>query len=79
MLHLREIGTVIYLDVPYDDLKKRLHNVRQRGVVLREGQTLEALYAERVPLYRRYADLTVHERGGIEDTVSALQKMLETV
>ena len=78
MTHLRSIGRVIYLDVSYENLMKRLHNVRQRGVVLREGQTVESLYAERAPLYQKYADLTVREAdGGIEDTVAGILKLLD--
>lgn len=72
MRHLGDIGRVVYLEVDFDVLSGRLHDVRGRGVVLREGQTLEALYLERVPLYRRYADIIVPERGlSLEQTVRA--------
>ena len=78
MAHLRSIGRVIYLDVSYENLMKRLHDVRQRGVVLREGQTVQELYAERAPLYQKYADLTVREAdGGIEDTVAGILRLLD--
>lgn len=75
MEHLRDIGTVIYLKLEYDILKSRLGNLRGRGVVLKEGQTLRDLYEERVPLYEKYADLTVDEKNtGAEET---LQKILD--
>lgn len=78
MRHLRELGTVVYLEVPYDELLGRLHNVKQRGVVLRDGQTVESLFIEREPLYEKYADLTVNEAGcGIEDTVARLTALLD--
>ena len=51
MQHLREIGAVIYLQVDYEVIRKRLRNIRRRGVVLREGQTLQELYDERCALY----------------------------
>lgn len=77
MRHMKSNGKAVYLEVSFGHLKKRLKNVKQRGVVLREGQTLEALYAERVPLYEKYADLTVNEGdGGIEETVSRLKALL---
>lgn len=63
MHHLKSIGTIVYLELDYEDLSGRLQNARERGVVLKEGQTLEQLYRERIPLYERYADLTVNERG----------------
>ena len=52
MQHLREIGTVVYLKVSYDILEKRLHDIKGRGVVLKDGQDLRGLYEERVPLYK---------------------------
>lgn len=77
MRHFQTLGRVIYLDVSYEALMNRLHDIRHRGVVMREGQTVETLYAERVPLYRKYADATVDEGdGGIEDTVARLTALL---
>lgn len=73
MRHLKGLGTVVYLSVDFKTLQTRLHDVRGRGVVLRPGQSLADLYAERVPLYRRYADVTIPEgNGSLEETVQAL-------
>ena len=47
MAHLKEIGTVVYLHVPFATLEKRLADIKGRGVVLKEGQTLYDLYLER--------------------------------
>lgn len=77
MKHLKETGTVIYLKLSYEALEKRLGNLKGRGVVLRDGQTLKDLYEERVPLYERYADLTVDEEN--LDIEGTLQKILELV
>ncbi len=73
MTHLKAIGRIIYLSVDFPTLSGRLSSLRQRGVVLREGQSLRGLYDERVPLYEAYADQTVFEKGrSIEDTVSQI-------
>lgn len=70
MEHLKSLGRVIYLQMDLDMLTERLHDARNRGVALREGQTLEELYNERVPLYEQYADITVNESGhALEDMV----------
>ena len=60
MEHLGEIATVIYLKLSYKALRKRLGNLKNRGVVLRDGQTLKDLYEERVVLYEKYADKVVY-------------------
>lgn len=73
MEHLRKIGTVVYLEVPYTTIEKRLCDIKGRGVVLRDGQTLYDLYMERTPLYERYADLRISEEGlDVEQTVELL-------
>lgn len=59
MAHLRKQGKVIYLYCSYNTMVERIKNPDDRGIVLREGQTLEDLYLERVPLYKAAADITV--------------------
>ncbi len=65
MAHLGEIGTIVYLKLPYEDIKERLGDLVKRGVALKNGQTLYELYEERIPLYEKYADITVdcHEKA----------------
>ena len=60
MEHLSEIGTVIYLKLDLDSLSKRLGSLEKRGVVLKDGQTLEDLFNERTPLYEKYADIIIN-------------------
>ena len=59
MAHLKTLGKVVYLKIPYDEMCRRLGDFSHRGVVMRHGNTLEEMYAERQPLYEKYADLTI--------------------
>ena len=78
MEHLRDIGTVVYLEVPYEILEKRLADIKGRGVVLRDGQTLHDLYLERTPLYEKYAHVRVSEENlNVEQTVEKLIEKLQ--
>lgn len=61
MQHLKEISVIIYLELSYTAIKSRLGDLRERGITLKEGQSLKDLYLERVPLYEKYADITVNE------------------
>ncbi len=63
MEHLRSIGKIVYLKVSCDELARRLGDLNQRGVTMKPGQTLGDLYQERVPLYEKYADITVDITG----------------
>lgn len=77
MEHLGEIATVIYLKLSYKALRKRLGNLKNRGVVLREGQTLKDLYEERTVLYEKYADLTIDEENkNLEETLQSIMDVL---
>ena len=60
MEHLKGIGTVVYLELSYKEIEHRLGDLSERGVAIRQGQTLESLYFERVPLYEKYADITIN-------------------
>lgn len=77
MNHYKKIGRVVYLQVSYETIDKRLNNARSRGVVLRQGQTLRDLYDERVRLLEKYADITICEDGlKLEETI---QKVLDAL
>lgn len=59
MEHFREMGKIVYLKLPYEELEERLGDLHERGVVLKPGFTLKDLYEERIPLYEKYADITL--------------------
>ena len=75
MEHLKSIGVVVYLSLPYEEINKRLSDIKGRGVVLRDGQTLKDLYEERTLLYEKYADVQIDENGlNVEETIEAILK-----
>ena len=77
MEHLREIGTVVYLKLPLEEVADRLGDLNARGVTLMPGQTLADLYAERVPLYERYAHQVVDCQGiRIRDVVHRIESLI---
>ena len=59
MEHLREIGTVVYLKLSYEEIEERLGDLNARGVTLKPGQDLMALYEERIPMYEKYAHIII--------------------
>lgn len=63
MEHFRRDGVVVYLKVSLDNILERMNNIRTRGISIDKGQTIEELYLERVPLYEKYADITVEADG----------------
>ena len=75
MQHMRRNGFIVHLNLKCEKLKKRLDDIEQRGVVIAPGQNIDTLYAERDPLYRKYADVTVETDNLTPDQV--IQKVYE--
>ena len=73
MEHLSSIGTVVYLKVSLRELRRRVKNFSTRGIMMKNGQTLDDIFTERSPLYEKYADITVNCTGG------SLQKNAEKI
>ncbi|MFA7562320.1 MAG: shikimate kinase [Methanoculleus sp.] len=77
MAHLKARGAVVYLEISYAEMEKRLKNITTRGILLLPGQSLREMYDERVPLYERYADLIVACSGG--DLESVVGSVIEAL
>jgi len=59
MEHLKSLGLVVYLEISFPGMEKRIRNITTRGIVLLPGQTLRTMYDSRAPLYEQYADITI--------------------
>lgn len=78
MEHLRNIGVVIYMRLPYKEIEDRLVDLFERGISMRNNQTLKELYEERTPLYEKYAHAIVDvEDRTIRDTVLLVKDKYE--
>lgn len=71
-LHLKSMGPVVYLQVPLEELRRRIQNLSTRGIAMEPGQTLDDVMAYRAPLYDRYADLVIDCPAGQELAQTAL-------
>lgn len=79
MAHLREISTVVYLKVSCELLERRLGDLNERGVVLDPEETLFDLYKRRVPLYEKYAHITVDvDHRSVQESVRAITGALDS-
>jgi shikimate kinase len=75
---LRENGVLVYLNLKLYKLEQRLKNIKTRGIAMKKGQTLKDLYIERIPLYKKYADIEIDcSRKHIEMIVSEIKEKFE--
>ena len=79
MENLKKMSTVVYIKVPFEILEKRLKNLKRRGVILEEGQTLKDVFEVRSPLYEKYADIVIEVDNDmdIQDTAIKIAELLE--
>ena len=77
MKALKQNGIAVYLKVEFDALAKRLSNITTRGIVFKGSADLQAVYAERLPLYEQYADITVPSTD--RDIESTLEEIIEKI
>ncbi len=72
MKHLQEISHIVFLEVSYDELTRRIKNFSSRGIAKEPNQTFEELYEERQKLYKRYANITVKAEGVSQEEISSI-------
>ena len=60
MMHLKADGIAVFLDADLATLESRIDDFNTRGLVKRADQTFAQLFDERLPLYRKYADMTIN-------------------
>ena len=73
MEHLKSLGKIIYLHLSYEDMCKRISNLETRGIVFQNGETLEDMYNERLPLYNKWAQAVINcGQNTVEQTARAI-------
>jgi shikimate kinase len=70
MAHLQDLGWILWLDLPLEELERRLANgMESRGIVRTPDQSLADLYRERRPLYEHYAQIRIETQGKTDQQV----------
>ncbi len=81
MENLKSLGRVVYIRVPLAEIKRRVTNIKTRGIACNKGETLDDVYNVRAPLYEKYADVIVDfedatNSNAVEDMVEAMVEKL---
>jgi shikimate kinase len=78
MENLSKDSLVVFIDVPLEEIKRRVKNIDTRGIAMEKGETLDTLYHKRMPKYRQYANITVkvNNNSKIEQVVEKIKECL---
>jgi len=60
----------VYLQAQYATVDYRISLAPDRGIASAKQQALADIYAERIPLYERWAELTVTVDGADPETIA---------
>jgi shikimate kinase len=71
MTRLRKLGQLVFIDIPLKELLDRVNDMDNRGLVIGPDETYENLYRERLPLYQKYAEVTILGDGMTVESVAA--------
>jgi shikimate kinase len=75
---LKSYGTIVFLDIPLEELMLRVRDMDTRGMVIDPGETFPDLFARRLPLYRRWAELIVDGRNkSVEELATEIADRLQ--
>jgi len=77
MENLRRLGCIVYIKLPCEEIIRRVRNIKTRGIVMKDSETLLDIYNERTPLYEKYADICV-DCSGLEAEQS-VEKIIAAV
>ena len=77
MARLAAAGPIVYLETDFRTLEKRVAGAPNRGIASSTQQSFSDIYAERTPLYRRHADLTLNtaDTSAEEIAVALLEQL----
>ena len=78
MEHFKQIGTVIFLDVPVVDIYDRVGSLKERGVVSNGKNGIEEIFADRNRLYHKYADIIYTQKNNmLRESVEELYAIIK--
>lgn len=76
MAHLRRISRIVFIDVEFTEIGRRIKNFASRGIAKAPEQSFHDLFLERQALYRRHADLRVDgNRLGQEELAAHIAEL----
>lgn len=76
MLHLSSFSKIMYINTPLDEIKQRIGDGQERGLAAPDGLSIDDIYKERVPLYNKWADITLNGDKSIEDLISKIISLI---
>ena len=74
--HLKQISLVVFIDTPYELIKKRIGNASKRGFSVPDGFSVKEAFDERMPLYQKHQDFTVDGTNSADYIIKSIEQWI---
>ena len=74
--HLKQISSVVFIDIPYELIKKRIGDASDRGFSVPDGFSVKEAFDERMPLYKKHQDFTVDGTNSADCIIKTIEKWI---
>ena len=77
MNYISKESTIIFIESSYTDIMSRVPDFSKRGFLKKSEQNIKEAFAERVHLYKYYADFTVLNNTEIDQCVDKIVEIVD--
>ena len=74
--HLKQISSVIFIDTPYELIKKRIGDASDRGFSVPDGFSVKEAFDERMPMYQKHQDFTVNGANSADYIIKSIEQWI---
>ena len=74
--HLKQISSVVFIDIPYELIKKRIGDASDRGFSVPDGFSVKEAFDERMPLYQKHQDFIVDGTNSADYIIKTIEKWI---
>ena len=74
--HLKQISSVVFIDTPYELIKKRIGDANDRGFSVPDGFSVKEAFDERMPMYQKHQDFTVDGANSADYIIKSIEQWI---
>ena len=74
--HLKQISSVVFIDTPYELIKKRIGDASDRGFSVPDGFSVKDAFDERMPMYQKHQDFTVNGANSADYIIKSIEQWI---
>ena len=74
--YLKQISSIVFIDTPYELIKKRIGDASDRGFSVPDGFSVKDAFDERMPMYQKHQDFTVDGTNSADYIIKSIEQWI---